>query len=137
VTPAVWADARARITAAAASLSLPVAWPNEAFTTPEPPAPWLAVEASASTDDPIELTGGMWQEDGLVWLHVMIPSGSGIDAGLTIRKSLANAFRSVTDAAVGLIYQGANFDPSGPGTDDGMYQRLTAMVSYIYQDRPV
>lgn len=135
MSPAVWADARARITIAAASLSLPVAWPNETFKTPEPPVPWLAVEASATTDDPIELTGGMWQEDGFVWLHVMIPAGTGIDAGLTLRKSLANAFRSVSDAPDGLIYRGANFDPSGPGTDDGMYQRLTASIAYIFQDR--
>lgn len=137
MSPEVWADAQPRIATAAAGLGITVAWPNETFTPPQTPAIWLDVEGSANTADPIELTGGVWQEDGSIWLHVMVPVGTGIVSGLTARKALSNAFRSVSDAAVGLVYRdGMSFDPLAAADDDGVYRRLTVAISYIFQDHP-
>jgi Bacteriophage related domain of unknown function len=136
VSPEVWDDALPRIQAAAASIALSVELPNEdAGPRPMPPAPWLDIEVAAQGAEPIEIGGKIWEERGQIFLHVMIPVGTGLRAGLVLRKTLSEAFRAVTDAPAGLVYRdGQDFDPLGPGTDDGVYRRLSLVVRYIYQD---
>ncbi|MFH5927077.1 DUF4128 domain-containing protein [Roseomonas xinghualingensis] len=139
-SPDVWTDARARIKAAADALGLPVAWPNEAFPEPQPydpasgaPLHWIAVEISGDLSEPLEIgREGVWEETGMVHLHLMIPTGSGLAAGLAQRKALANAFRGLLPAPV--MYRGAIFDPSGPADEDGNWARLSLRVPYSYQD---
>jgi hypothetical protein len=131
-SPEVWADARARLEAG--GLSVPFAWPNEAFTNPEPPAPWLLVEISGDLSAPLELgRDGVWQEDGAILVHVMVPTGTGVTDGLALRKAVANLFRGLPPGPV--TYHGATFDPGGPGDDTGVYHRLSLSIRYRYQDR--
>lgn len=136
MSPVVWADCLPRILAAAATIGISVELPNEdAGPRPVPPAPWLDIEAAAETADPIELGAQIWEEHGSIFLHLMIPVGSGISDGLAMRKTFSTAFRAVSGAPLGLVYRnGQAFDPLGPGTDDGVYRRLTLIVRYIYQD---
>lgn len=134
-SPEVWADARARLEAAAPGLGLTVAWPNEGFTLPEPPAPWLLVEIQGELSRPIELGGATWQEAGALLLHVMVPVGTGTAAGLTLRKALANLFRTATGAPVGLLWRDARMDPAGEPDDRGLYRPLSLAVEYQWQDR--
>jgi hypothetical protein len=139
-SPEVWTDAKARIEAAAGALGLPVAWPNEPFPEPQPydaatgaPFHWLAVEISGDLSEAMELgREGVWEETGMVHLHLMIPTGSGIASGLVERKALANAFRGLPPAAV--TYRGAILDPSGPADEDGNWARLALRIPYSYQD---
>ena len=133
--PQVWADARPRIAAAAAVAGVTVAWPNEDFNRPEPPAIWLDIEFSSSSEDAIEIGARTWQEDGSLWLHFMLPRGQGIDGALRIKDALSAAFRDVPDAAVGLSYRGQSTDPIGEGTDNGVYRRMTLMVRYAFQSQ--
>ena len=136
MSPEVWGDARPRIEAAAAAQSLAVAWPNESFTAPQPPAPWLDIEFNSAADTPIEIGATTWQEDGALWLHIMLPTGSGLDTALALKDALSVAFRNVTDAVTGLVYRGGqSTDPITDGTDDGVYVRLTLAVRYIFQSR--
>lgn len=134
-SPEVWADAKARITAVATTLALPVAWPNEPFDPPDPLGMHLVTEISGDMAAPIEIggTGASWEETGTVWLHLMVPAGDGIDGALAARKTLANAFRGVT--INGIAYTRATMDPSGPADDDGNWTRVTLRVHYSYQDR--
>jgi hypothetical protein len=136
MSPAVWDDVLPRILAAAASLGLLVVLPNEdAGERPNPPAPWLDLEISANSSETIELGGAIWNEEGTIWLHVMVPVGTGIATGLALRKGLANAFRGVTDSVVGLVYRNEMaMDPAGPATDDGVYRPLTLLIRYHFQD---
>lgn len=136
MSPVVWNDALPRILAAAASVNLIVELPNEeAGPRPVPPQPWLDIEVAADAAMPLEMGGAIWEEHGQIFLHVMIPVGSGILDGLTIRKALSVAFRAVSGAPNGLVYrQGQAFDPMGPGTDDGVYRRLSLIIRYDYQD---
>jgi hypothetical protein len=139
-SPEVWADARARIEAQAAALGLSVIWPNEPGQEPEPvdggdgslPA-FLSVEIMADGGEPIELGGATWEERGTVWISVLIPSGSGIGAGLQIRKALSNAFRGLDPAA--LNYDGFSFPPGGTDEGAGNWYRLSLGVSYSFTDR--
>ncbi|MFT8245198.1 phage tail terminator-like protein [Roseomonas sp. BN140053] len=130
-SPEVWADARVLITAGAAALSLPVAWPNETFSPPEPLGPFLAVEVSGDGAEPLELGGGVWVEDGAIHLHVMVPTGWGITQGLQLRKALADGFRGLPPRAV--VYDRFTLDPGGMD-EDGNWFRLSLRVAYRYQD---
>jgi hypothetical protein len=139
-SPDVWTDARARIEDVAATLGLPVAWPNEAFPEPQPydpatgaPFHWIAVEISGDLSEPMELgREGVWEETGTLHLHLIVPTGSGIETALTERKALVGAFRGLPPAAV--TYRGAILDPGGPSEGDGNWFRLGARIPYSYQD---
>lgn len=132
-SPDVWIDARARLEAADLG-GATIAWPNEPFDLPEPLAPYLVAEISGDMSEPIELgSGGTWQEDGTVWVHVMVPSFTGLTDGLALRKTVANLFRGVS--AGGIVYRGAQMDPGGTADDAGNWFRLSLGVQYVFQDR--
>lgn len=133
-SPAVWSDAKARIAAYAASKPITVAWPNEAFDPPEPPAEWVAVETYGDTADAIELgRDAAWIEEGSIDMHVMVPRGRGIDTALQIRKEISDLFRGIEPAAV--TYGGASLHRLGPEQEDSLYRPLTLRVFYTYQSR--
>mgnify|MGYP000458614579 CR=1 FL=1 len=133
-SPDVWTDARARIEAYATAKPIAVAWPNERFTKPQPPAPWLAVETYGDGSEPIELgRDAAWIEEGSIDVHVMVPVGSGVAAGLAIRKEVQDLFRGIEPAA--LTYDGAALNRLGPVADDGVYRPLTVRIFYRYQSR--
>jgi hypothetical protein len=140
MSPEVFDDFVPRVQAAATTLGIGVALPNEDASSirPVPPAPWLDIEVSAQATTAIELGGTVWDEQGTIYLHLMIPVGVGMRDGLVMRKALATTFRGITDAAVGLAYRNdMAMDPMGPGTDDGVYRRLSLLVRYHYQDMSV
>lgn len=128
--PIVWADAKARIAAAAAALSLPIAWPNE--QAPPEAAAYLRPEITASGAAPIELGGGIWREDGLVWLHLLVPTGGGFDAPNALRHRLGLAFRGVRPAVEGLEYTEISSAPED-FDESGNWLRLSCAVSYRLQ----
>lgn len=145
MSPDVWNDAKPRIAAAAATQSCAVQYPNERLDAPQNISgdgditllPFIAIDFEGIVTEPVELKGGVWQENGTIWIHVMVPVATGIDAGLAIRKAMSNAFRSVSDAALGVVYRdGQRIDPLGSPTDDGQYRPLSIGVNYIYYDRP-
>jgi hypothetical protein len=116
---------------------LPVSWPNEdPGSRTSPPSPWLDIELQAETTFAYELGGGIWRENGAIWLHVMIPVGTGMVTGLTIRKALSVAFRDAINQTdtIGLIYDPDQaFDPAGQ-SDDGVFRRLSLIVRYHFED---
>jgi hypothetical protein len=139
MSPEVWTDVRQRVGAVASGIGLRVVWPNEDAVPPvgiaEPqPKPFLDIEVAGQITVPVEITSQIWQEQGTIFLHVMIPVGTGVDNGLAVRKQFSEAFRQVTDAPEGLTYWDQSFDPLGPSTDDGVYRALSLLVRYYYQD---
>lgn len=140
MSPEVWGDAKPRIQAVADAQGLAVAYPNEGFSVPERTI-WLNVEFSSAADAPIEIGAQTWQEDGAIWLHIMLPNLTGIDDGLAVKDALSVAFRTAAPTLAGLVYRGNSgspgqtLDPLDQGTDDGMFMRLTMSVRYIFQSR--
>jgi hypothetical protein len=138
MSPEVLDDCLPRIQAACQSLGISLALPNEDTDGVRlaNPAPWVDMEVSAQASTAFELGGAAWDEQGTIWLHLMVPVGTGIRDGLVMRKALAVAFRHLTDTAVGLTYRDSmSFDPMGPAADDGVYRRLSLLIRYHYQDR--
>lgn len=139
-SPEVWADARPRIQAAADALGITVAWPNEPAEEPEPGADgglpmFLAVEFESDGAEPYELGGATWQEDGTIYVHVLTPTGAGIEGGNAVRKAVADAFRGLgAGAAPGLVYDRFRFPPGGSDEASGNWFRLSLAIEYRFTD---
>jgi hypothetical protein len=133
VSPEVWADAERLIRAGVAEMAQPVAvaWPNERFKEPSPPAPFLAVEGMGDGAEPYEIQDGVWVEEGAVMVHITVPTGGGVSAGLALRKEVASWFRGLPARPV--VYERFVMDPGG-ADEDGNWYRLGLRVLYRYQD---
>jgi hypothetical protein len=136
-SPEVWAAARVRVQAVATALGLTVHWPNEASEEPEFDGSgglplFVAVDIEADATAPIEIGGSMWRETGRVSVHVLVPSGTGIDAGLAARKAFADGFRGAQAGA--LLWDEFTFPPGGTDQAEGNWYRLSLGVAYRYTD---
>jgi hypothetical protein len=128
----IWADVKARLTASPIMLNgaaLPVAFPNEDFQRPEPPAPWLLVEVAAGLNKPVELGGGFWQTDGQVFVHVLVVTGTGTDDATTIEDQVLALFRRPAPVPSFVLWDSVDGDPGGPGTEDGAYWRTSIIAN--------
>ena len=140
-SPVPWADARARIEAATATgqplAGLPIEWPNEAFTRPDPPAPFLSVEMAGDGMGAIEMSGqGAWQERGQLFVHILAPTGTGTTAVRAIAKAVSDLFRNVSAEANALIYERQSIGMGEPEEDDGPWWVMSVSVAWKYTDRP-
>jgi hypothetical protein len=135
-SPEVWQAAVPLIEAAADALGIVVAWPNEPVEEPEADEfgalpLWAAVEIEADAAAPYEVGGSMWQETGRLWIHVLSPTGTGIEAGLAARKAFADAFRGRPPGP--LLWDDFAF-PSGGADEGGNWFRLSLGIGYRWTD---
>ncbi len=118
-----WADIRTRLESAQISVNgvlLPIAYPNTDFNLPTQSGPWMRVDLSQGASLKTELgEGGMWLEQGQTMIDVMVMTGTGLDDSIAIIDQLKTAFRGPPYLPV--TYTGIAADPSGSGTDDGLY----------------
>lgn len=134
-SPEVWQEARSRLEAA--NLGVPIAWPNEGFADPADSTDpiFVSVEIEGGLSAPIEIgLNATWEESGALWCHVMIPSGTGIVAGIALRKTIANLFRDLPPGPV--TWTSADLDIGGQ-SEDGGYFSLPLRVTYRFHDRPL
>ena len=105
-SPVPWHDVRSRLTAAALLAADHVQWPNEPFQLPAAEL-WLSVDITGTTLQPIELGGsGMWQEEGVLYVRVIVPAFSGTDAARTMAKAIMTVFRNLPPGPV--VYYGGS-----------------------------
>lgn len=133
MSPEVWSDVKPRLQAIATQHGVRVEWPNEALTgTDNIVATWVSIETGAESAGRIELGRDVWEEFGAVFIHVMVPAGSGIEDALALRKAFSVAFRGITPNTIGLNYRDQSFDPLGPSY--GVYRHLSLTVRYEFTD---
>lgn len=133
VSPEPWADARARLIAAA--LGLPISWPNEPFDQPDASAgAYVEVESTGDVLAPIEYGGGGWQEEGRLYFHVNTPAYTGSDQARAVAKDIANVYRFTGPGPT--RYFGAAIGPGQPNETNGAWWTLTVIVDWKYQDTP-
>jgi hypothetical protein len=133
-SPVVWTEARERVQAVADTLGLAVSWPNEWMDEPEADLDghlpmWVAVDIEADASAPYEVGGSLWQETGRLSVHVLIPTGGGIEQGLAARKAFADGFRGGAPGAV--LWDDFSF-PSGVTDEGGNWFRLSLGIGYRY-----
>lgn len=133
-SPEVWTVARGILEAA--SLGVPFSWPNEGFADPADSidATFVAVEIEGGFSRSLDVgIGGVWEESGSLWCYVMVPAGTGIVAGDTLRKQIRNLFR---DLPPGAVTWGDADEPAGDQTEDGGFFAMPLRVAYRFTDRP-
>lgn len=132
-----WTDLQARLTAAGISSGgtvLPIAWPNQDFNAPAgTPAPWLMVQMVGGSGRPLELGGAVWQDEGQSYVHVLVPTKTGVAAAMDIVDQVVAAFRGPPQDAI--IYYQVMADPGGAGSDDGVYWRTSVTAEWRAQTR--
>jgi hypothetical protein len=125
------------VQAVADALGLVLAWPNENADEPEPDGTgalpmFVAVEIEADATAPLEVGGSMWQEQGRVTVHVLVPTGTGIAEGLAARKAFANGFRGQPPGP--LLWDAFSFPPGGSDLESGNWYRLSLGIAYRFTD---
>lgn len=133
-SPTPWADVRTAIETDGLG-GVPVRWPAEPWSLPNPPALWVAVDMAADVAGPIELGAAGWQERGYVYATIMVPNGHGTAGARTLAKRIVDLLRLRTPSAI--VYDGASIGTADPDTDDGAWWRLQVTIDYRYQDIPV
>lgn len=112
----------------------PITWPNESLEVADSSSPWIYAELSSSGLYPLELGGGYaaWVEEGIVWLHVHAPVGTGTLEIRAIAKQLSNLFRRAR--LPGITFGRQSLGAGEQGDDDGLYWRQSLTIDYQYQD---
>lgn len=117
----------------------PIAWENETFNKPEPPAPWVMVEIAGDVYAQMsigadEQADNRWDEEGVLLLHVFVPTGTGASAARGHAKALADLFRGATLLSDSLEFMDASIGMGQPGDDDGMWWRISVSIDWRRMD---
>ena len=112
----------------------PITWPNEGLEVADSSSPWVYAELSSSGLYQLELgLGGVWVEDGIIWLHIHAPVGTGTLEIRAIAKQLSNLFRLAR--VPGITFGRQSLGAGEQGDDDGLYWRQSLTIDYEFQDR--
>lgn len=71
-----------------------------------------------------------WDEEGVLWIHVLVAANSG---GSTVRayaKSLADLFRGLTLMNDTLEFRDAFIGRGQPGHENGLYYRVSVYINW-------
>lgn len=117
---------------------LPIRWPNETFDEPHAADPsWVQFEIFGTSYG--QQTFGMdqqadnrWDEDGLIWFHVMTPRGRGVSAARGAAKSLANLFRGLRLLGDDLVFYDASIGPGGPASEEGLWFMTSVCIEWRF-----
>lgn len=128
----VYQAVRTYLTGAWSSTGL--AWENEDFDTADLGA-WVAVEMTGTSYAQQTLGAGSaaanrWDEDGLLWLHVMVKVGSGALDARNFAKALADLFRGTLLLGDSLEFGDASIGMGEAGDDDGRWWRVSVSIAW-------
>lgn len=113
----------------------PIAWENEYFDRPEPPAPWVLFEISGTlyAQESIGDSGqgsNRWDQEGVLFLHVMTPKGSGSHVARQQARQLADLFRGQHLLNDSLEFMDATIGEGAPGDESGVWFRVSVSVDW-------
>lgn len=79
-----------RVAVIAASLGLPIAWPNISFDPPD--APYIRLYVLPAQTVSQDLAGQMRTYQGILQVNIIVPAGSGVTQARGLAQSVADAF---------------------------------------------
>lgn len=111
----------------------PLVFENETATPPAGDARWVFVEVYGTVFDQASIgaetrEGNLWREEGMLWLHVMMPVWSGTRQGRRDAYALANLFTG-RDIG-GLIFGSAAIGAGEKVETDGNYARMSVSIEW-------
>lgn len=137
MSPEPWNDAKALLLAANIVDPALIQWPNDPWQNPEPPVPWLKVEAVGHMLEPVDIGADVWQEDGTLYVDVNVPSGSGDSDARVLAKQVANTYRGLGARGVSVSYTSASIGAGEVRPENGNWWTLTVSIDWRYQDSNV
>jgi hypothetical protein len=75
-----------------------------------------------------------WDEEGVLWLHVNVPMGTGGLTARTYAKQLADLFRGLLLLNDSLEFKDAFIGRGQPGHEDGAYFRVSVFINWRRMD---
>lgn len=125
-----WQDARGRLEAAVAPGcaldGVPLAWPNELFTEPDPPAPYVRVAMDSDSGPARDLQATAFMSEGVLNLFIIAPLYSGTTASRGIADGLVGLFRGVAHP---VAYVGATISD---GYEDAGSWITPVSINFVY-----
>jgi len=108
--------------------------------TPESPvqnAPWVMVEMTGTLYGQQSIGAATqatnrWDEEGQLWLHVFVPTGTGGHTARLHAKSLADLFRGTTLSGGSLEFMDAQIGMGEPGGADGAWFSVSVVLDWRY-----
>lgn len=136
-SPVVWDHAYAVASAAAQTDSLKVL--DAGAQNPSVPSgPYWLIETASSRGDRAEMGSKLSEENGTIWLHLMMPPGLGTPPALAFTKRMSDWFRKAQDGQFnnmpeGLVYYSQSDDPPDLN-QEGSRVRFSVSFDYQYRD---
>lgn len=113
----------------------PLAFENENFTRNGGPFVMLEISGTLYGQQSIGAGSGQanrWDEEGVIYLHIMVPTGTGAMDARNYAKSLANIFRGTTLLGDNLEFMDASIGMGDLADEEGIYWRITLTVDWRY-----
>jgi hypothetical protein len=117
----------------------PIAFENEEFHRPSPPAHWLSFEMSGDLYSQQSIGAGeqsenRWDEEGTIWGHVYAPKNAGTSYQRKLCRWFADLFRGQTLLNGNLEFLDAHLGLGEPGDEKGVYWRISVTVDWRWVD---
>lgn len=110
-----------------------IRWENEpfelngsAFVDVEMTGTSYAQQSIGASDQ----SGNRWDEEGVLWVHVVVPVNTGGATVRTYAKSIADLFRGLLLMNDSLEFRDAFIGRGQPGHEDGNYFRVTVYIEW-------
>ncbi len=112
----------------------PLQFENENFDIPSS-REWVMVEMAGTvygqqTIGADNQADNRWDEEGLLWLHVLVQAGSGSQLARRRCKALADLFRGALLLDDSLEFMDADIGIGAQGDDEGSTYRLSVSVDW-------
>ena len=116
--------------------TIPIRWENEPLNPL--PAAFVDVEMTGTAYDrqtigaftAAHVDNNRWDEEGVLWLHVLVKINTGGSIVRTYAKSLADLFRGKLLLGDSLEFKEAFIGRGQPGHEDGNYYRVSVYINW-------
>jgi len=112
----------------------PLVYENTNEPIADDPSDFIYVEISGNSYGRASIgspDNNLWRENGLLWFHIMIPSGEGSLGARTYAESLIELLRDQQLLSGKLTFQEASVGLGEPGDENGNYWRLSMSVDWV------
>jgi len=112
----------------------PIAWPNEPFSDPEPPAPWIMVQMQGADYEQQSIgaetpSANRWVETGSLYVHVFVPVGTGELEATRLARVMAEFLRGI-ELPGDIQLDGMSIGAGERGDEDGNWWRVSLFAHY-------
>lgn len=114
----------------------PLAWENETFNEPDPPAPWALLRLTGGSEQ--ESIGdpgnNLWRDSGRLMIDVFAPAGGGAVPAQSLLHALVILFRERQLIGDALMFDDVLDGGTGRATEEIPWFRASASIAWQYDN---